>query len=124
MDEEVNRRGSYRISMGILGLAVVDGFEGKMHVVVKDISATGFSFIAPKEDMTKEGADVRLTFVEEKSDLRFDLSGRLVRKVDLNNGQIQYGCKLYVSNTVIDNYIAKRQREQAAHLQNKLIEKK
>lgn len=120
---EVNRRGSYRLYMGISGLATIDGVDGKMRVVVKDISATGFSFIAPKENMTKEGADVRLAFEEEKSDLRFDLSGRLVRKVELDNGQIQYGCKLYVSNKVIDNYIAKRQREQAAHLQNKLIEK-
>lgn len=120
---EVNRRGSYRLYVGISGIATVDGFEGKMHVGVKDISATGFSFVAPKENLTKEGADVRLTFEVVKEDLRFDLSGRLVRKVDMDNGQIQYGCRMYVANKAVDNYIAKRQREQAAHLQNKLIEK-
>lgn len=120
---EINRRGSYRVSVGLSGFALVDGLEKKILVVVKDVSATGFSFISDTEELTSIGADVQLVFEDAIEGEKFVLTGRLVRKHDLGNGRVQYGCKMYVPNKTMDGYIAKRQREQAAHLQKKLIQR-
>ncbi len=120
---EVNRRGCFRIFVGEEGLAQVGEHTGIMKVTVKDISATGFSFLGDRELETPLGGGVRLTFEDNIRDIRFDLSGRLVRKVKGEDEKTLYGCKLYVSNRLVDSYIARRQREQAQHLQRQLTER-
>lgn len=120
---EVNRRECFRIFIGEKGLAQVGEHTGIMKVTVKDISATGFSFLGDRESETPLGEDVRLTFQDSIRDIRFDLSGRLVRKVADEDEKTLYGCKLYISNKIVDSYIARRQREQAQHLQSQLIER-
>lgn len=72
---------------------------------------------------TPLGGEVRLTFEDGIRDIRFDLSGRLVCKVKEEDEKILYGCKLYISNKAVDSYIARRQREQAQHLQKQLAER-
>lgn len=119
---EVNRRGCFRIFVGEEGLAQVGEHTGIMKVTVKDISATGFSFLGERESETPLGGGVRLTFEDSIRDIRFDLSGRLVRKVKGDDEKTLYGCKLSISNKVVDSYIARRQREQAQHLQSQLTE--
>lgn len=120
---EVNRRGCFRIFVGEEGLAQVGEHTGIMKVTMKDISATGFSFLGERESETPLGENVRLTFEDSERDIRFDLSGRLVRKVKGEDEKTLYGCKLYVSNKIVDSYIARRQREQAQHLQSQLMER-
>lgn len=117
---EVNRRGCFRIFVGEEGLAQVGEHTGIMKVTVKDMSATGFSFLGERELETPLGGEVRLTFEDDIRDIRFDLSGRLVRKAKDEDEKTLYGCKLHISNKVVDSYIARRQREQAQHLQKHL----
>lgn len=120
---EVNRRGSFRVFVGEEGLAQVGKHTGVMKVTIKDISATGFSFVGERESETPLGEGVRLTFEDSIRNVHFDLSGRLVRKEKDDNEKTLYGCNLYSSNKIVDSYIARRQREQAQHLQKQLVER-
>lgn len=113
---EVNRRECLRIFVGEEGFAQVGEHTGIMKVLVKDISATGFAFLGERESQTSLGERVRVTFEDGMRNIRFELSGRLIRKVT-EEERILYGCELYTSDKVVDTYIARRQREQAQHLQ-------
>lgn len=120
---EVNRRECFRIFVGEDGQAQVGEHTGIMKVNVKDISATGFSFVGKRESETPLGEHVRLTFDDIIRKVHFDLTGKLVRKEKDEDEKTIYGCELYAANKTVDSYIAQRQREQAQHLQKQLVER-
>lgn len=119
---EVNRRGCLRMFIGENGVAQL-GKYGSVGVAVKDVSATGFSFTGRQGDGVQVGEKIRLTFEDRTRHNRFELSGKLVRKVELEEDYILYGCQLEAENKMLEEYIAQRQREQARHVQQQLIER-
>ena len=61
---------------------------------------------------TQTGDPVRLVFNDTKKELRFNLQGRIVRMVELDETKVLYGCRLIIKNTSLSKYIADKQREQ------------
>lgn len=120
---EVNRRGCVRIFVGDPGEAQIGAHTGVMQVTIKDISSTGFSFLGERMSDTELGESVHVTFEEKVHSERFSLYGKLVRKVELDETRILYGCKMLALNKAVDAYIAQRQREQAQHLQSQLAKR-
>lgn len=118
---EVNRRGCVRIFLGDKGQAQVGAHHGILKVTVKDISASGFSFVGESVQDVAIGEVVHLTFEEGIRLEKFDLYGNLMRKVELEEKSALYGCKLAKHYKEVDAYIAKRQRDQAQHVQNQLV---
>lgn len=120
---EVNRRGCIRIFLGDKGVAQVGEHRGVLNVTVKDLSCTGFSFIGESIPDAPTGALVHLTFEEGIRLEKFSLYGNVMRKVEMEEKRALYGCKLTKQCKEVDAYIAKRQRDQAQHLQNQLIKR-
>ena len=120
---EVNRRGCLRIFVGETGIAHMSGPMGSVQVTVKDVSATGFSYIASKGKEATIGESVRLSFEDHIHYNKFELYGTLVRVVELDENRLQFGCALTKPDNTLEEYIALRQREQARHMQQQLIER-
>ena len=83
-----------------------------INVLVKDISEGGFSFVYNEKLSTQAGDPVRLVFNDTKKELRFNLQGRIVRMVELDETKVLYGCRLIIKNASLSKYIADKQREQ------------
>ena len=108
----VNRRNTYRLYVGADGIAQVGANHKGINVLVKDISEGGFSFVYNEKLSTQAGDPVRLVFNDNKKELRFNLQGRIVRIVELDETKVLYGCRLIIKNTSLSKYIADKQREQ------------
>jgi len=107
-----NRRGAYRLSVGLKGRAKIGTKKNMIPVLVREISETGFSFIDYKE---KEEIH---TFIDDPVLLIFDdeethisVVGRIVRLIDDGEDKRIYACRVEVENHEIAKYIAKKQRE-------------
>lgn len=120
---EVNRRECLRVFVGEKGIAQVGSHRGTINATVKDVSATGFSFTGAQDIDPKTGDAVRLVFEDHVRHNRFELMGKLVRTVEMDEGRTLYGCRLDGAHKGIEEYIAQRQREQAQHLQKQLMER-
>lgn len=107
-----NRRGAYRLSVGLKGRAKIGIKKNTIPVLVREISETGFSFIDYK------GKEKIHTFVNDPVMLIFDdeethisVVGRIVRVIDEGEDRKIYACRVEVENHEIAKYIAKKQRE-------------
>ena len=120
---EVNRRGCLRIFVGEQGSAMLGESRRTLKVTVKDVSATGFSFLCEQGTAGKPGEDVSLSFEDHTHHIRFNSDGKLVRTVEEEDGRILFGCQLETEHKGVEEYIAQRQREQARHVQKQLIER-
>ena len=106
---EMNRRGAYRLFVGIGGVAQVGANRKALDVIVKDVSDSGFSFVAMEELDKVEGTPIRLVFAD--INMNFSLMGIVVRKVILDEKKILYGCQLSVPNSNLQRYINEKQRQ-------------
>ncbi len=107
-----NRRGAYRLSVGLKGKAKIGIKKNIIPVFVRDISETGFSFIDYKgkeEIYTFINDPVMLIFDDE--DTHISVVGRIVRIIDETEDKKIYACKIELENHEIAKYIAKKQRE-------------
>lgn len=123
MGIEVNRRGCVRIFVGENGIAHMSPPVGAIQVTVKDVSATGFSYTASIGKEAKMGETVKLVFEDHIHYNKFELYGTLVRIVEIDENRIQFGCALAKPDNKLEEYIALRQRSQARHIQQQLIER-
>lgn len=120
---EINRRGCLRIFVGESGSAMIGESRRNLKVTVKDVSASGFSFLCEQGVDAKTGEAVSLSFEDHIRHNRFNVEGKIVRKVEADEGRILYGCRMDAEHKAIEEYIAQRQREQAQHVQKQLIER-
>lgn len=104
---EMNRRGAFRLFLGLGGVAQLGVNRKAINVIVKDISETGFAFVG-NEDMEVSKTPVRLVFKDTEETI--SLMGIVVRKIVVSEKKIIYGCTLSSANTDIVHYINNKQR--------------
>lgn len=120
----VNRRNTFRLYVGKDGVAQVGPNRKGTKVLVKDVSEGGFAFVFHEKIEVSQGEPVRLVFDDCQMGLRFNLQGRLVRVVQLDESRFVYGCKLIIKNPALSKYIAEKQREMLARELKKRQERK
>lgn len=104
---EMNRRGAFRLFLGLGGVAQIGVNKKAINVIVKDISETGFAFVG-NEDMEVNKTPIRLVFKDTEETI--SLMGVVVRKIVVNEKKIIYGCSLNSANIDIVHYINDKQR--------------
>lgn len=109
---EVNRRGAFRLFVGISGVAQLGINKKAVDVIVKDVSETGFSFVSSEDMENVMNMPVRLVFSDFNQN--YSLMGIIVRKVVINEAKILYGCQLSINNTKLEHYISQKQRQMLA----------
>lgn len=118
---QMNRRETYRLFLGVEGIAQVGTNRKALSVLVKDISDNGFSFVHTEDMNGFLGEPVRIVF--DIDEMHFNLQGCLVRVEPLEGEKYIYGCKLIINNPNVSKYIAKKQREMLAVGRKKVQEK-
>lgn len=106
---EVNRRGAFRLFIGISGVAQLGTNRKAVDVIVKDVSENGFSFVGAEDMDDVINKPVRLVFTDFNQN--YSLMGIIVRKVVIGESKIVYGCKLGVRNANLEQYISQKQRQ-------------
>lgn len=107
-----NRRGAYRLSVGLKGKAKIGVKKNLIPILVRDISETGFSFIydrGKEEIYTFINDPVMLVFDDEETHI--SVVGRIVRIIEETEDRKVYACRIELENHEIAKYIAKKQRE-------------
>lgn len=109
-----NRRNDFRLFIGDSGVAQLGENHVALKVNIRDVSSSGFSIVSPRDVAgANEHCRVHLVFRDVKNDKQFSLFGRVVRKEELEDGTVMFGCQLDKYNASLSRYIAKRQREGA-----------
>ncbi len=106
---EMNRREAFRLFIGVKGVAQIGINRKALDVIVKDISETGFSFVTSENIDKVVNMPIRLVFADGGT--TYSLMGLVVRKVEIDETKILYGCKLSVQNAGIQHYINEKQRK-------------
>lgn len=103
---EVNRRGAFRLFIGISGVAQLGTNRKAVDVIVKDVSESGFSFVGTEDMDNVINMPVRLVFADFNQN--YSLMGIIVRKVVIGENKIVYGCRLGVRNANLEQYISQK----------------
>lgn len=108
----LNRRGAYRVYIGErMSIAAFTSAGPKLHhVLVKDVSETGFAFLS--KESFDVGRTVRLNLrLGNIPEIR--LAGQIIRRQEPENGgnDIIYGCKLTERNKMLTNSLMRIQQE-------------
>ena len=106
---EINRRGAFRLFVGISGVAQLGINRKAVDVIVKDVSENGFSFVSSEDMENVINMPVRLVFIDFNKN--YSLMGIIVRKVIINETKVLYGCQLSVNNSQLEQYINQKQRQ-------------
>ena len=102
-----NRRGAYRLFLGEDAMLDIVDNPRSIPVILKDISSTGFAFVYPGDLSTNKFCKVSSTIDNKK----LVLSGVIVRKQIMDNGNTVYGCRLEKFSKELEKFIAQKQRE-------------
>lgn len=114
--KKVNRRSSFRLFIGAEGMLQIGNNSEEINVFVKDVSATGFSFVCDPSVELRRGSSVTVAFRDEGDEVRFKLNAGIVRKEEIKDGEsIVYGCRLKMESEYIQRYVVDRQRRQSSH---------
>ena len=113
--KELNRRGAYRLFVGIHGQLKMSLNGRAYDVMVKDISETGFSFVYDSEIAEIEAGTLNLIFSDEGQSIC--LVGKFVRMYEAQPNRIVYGCKMIAKMPSIAKYISEKQRTRIAEKQ-------
>lgn len=114
-----NRRESFRCSIGLATTVQCGMHRVPYDAVIRDISATGFSFILPNTAQVNPNNVVHMLvndYVEETAErFNFNLYGLIVRSFPLDAHRTVYGCRL--NNTVhgLDKYLMTKERIRMRH---------
>lgn len=111
---EVNRRGSYRLYVGVSGVVQLGNNQKAVEVTVKDISEGGFSFVCNEDLDNIDRGTVHLLFKD--GDRTISINGIIVRKIAVNKGRFLYGCLINLKTPLIAHYINLKQRERIAQM--------
>ena len=114
----LNRREAVRVWLGIEAIAQIGRNKQTYDVTVKDISATGVGFICESNVEVLNGIPVHLNFFDPVLETKFSLTGIVVRKVELENNNTLYGCKLNTESPLVRKYVNQKQIQQARSVAN------
>lgn len=103
-----NRRGAYRLFIGETAFVSMVDKQGNIQVILKDISTTGFGFVYHEELELNKFCRISCTIDNQK----IVLSGNIVRKQKVENGNIIYGCRLDRFSKELEKFINAKQREE------------
>lgn len=109
---ELNRRQAFRLTLEKNGVAQIGMNRKANDVVVRDLSETGYSFIMEDDMDHPANSSVRLVFSDR--DQHFTLTGIIVRREELSENKILYGCRQNVQDRLVSRYINEKQREKLA----------
>lgn len=116
----LNRRENYRVFVGKDAVVQRGLNRSVIDAILKDISLTGFAITADTVD--RDGKLIELnenqlihTVLQDRieetyKDYNFTLYGIIVRKQELENGKIVYGCKLNQKVPELEGYINTKAR--------------
>lgn len=113
--KEFNRRGAFRCYVGLRGSVQVGVGTTGLDTTIKDVSATGFSFVLPATAKAiKAGSIAHIVLAdylkETGENFKFPLTGIVVRSYKMENGNVVYGCKLNAKVIGLDRYILVKER--------------
>ncbi len=115
----VNRRSHYRLFMGVDATIQLNLDKQLFNVLLKDLSATGFSIVCPGDMSLNMGTTVTRAFIDAEEDLKFVLTENVVRKEAAENSQNNiYGCKLKNINPMVQKYVNDKQMKRSRHIKN------
>lgn len=116
--KKYNRRGAYRQYVGDEVFAKVGTGRPEVQVILKDISTTGFSFIYRDDPEGFENAMVYMLYSYHDDNVTFSLSlsGKIVRKQQLEDGRTLFGCALLKRNDLISRFVNYKQKEQLSRM--------
>lgn len=108
----INRRDSYRLFIGSPATVMFDLESKVIHVTVKDVSASGFSFVGGKDIMDSYFSTAKLVFAFAGYD--FSLSGTYVRKKIIDDNRVLFACRCSKKDEELERIIMQRQREKVS----------
>lgn len=113
--QQFNRRGAFRCFIGLPAVVQIGLEKHTQEATIKDISNTGFSILPYDSTVEYEiGTTIHLMLDdlvdENKEKYNFYLIGIVVRKHELENGNIVYGCRLNNKVPGLDSYIMLKER--------------
>lgn len=109
--KQINRRTAVRVWIGLDGIAQIGMNRTAYNVLVKDISVSGISFIFHKDMQVEPGTMTHITFHDSTARTHFSLGAIIVRKEELEDGRVLYGCRLNQESSAIAKYVNDKQRE-------------
>ena len=115
--KELNRRERYRLWLGCDGLLQMGLSTKSLRIIIKDISATGVSFLIENRQAVDEtlipkmSAIISLSFSDAETNTKFKLNASVVRIVEEEDGKMLFGCRLMQESAAIAKFVNTKQRE-------------
>jgi len=106
-----NRRGACRVWIGIVGTVLLGNSTHEHAVTIKDISATGISFVCDDMTEVEMGMPIVISFTDDKTKKSFMLGATVVRYADAEHRRIVYGCRFKDESSLVSRYVNEKQRE-------------
>lgn len=92
----------------------IDSTRANRSVVVKDISATGVSFVGMPDMNYLTMGPFHLTFEDKTSRLKVQLTGTAVRQEPVDETKVIVGCTVKQANLDLGTYVASKQKQEIA----------
>lgn len=112
--KNINRRNGYRCFIGTAVTIQVGVNHSTSQAILRNLSISGFSVVTGPDVQLSENQVIHTVYqdrIEEVSkNYSFQLYGLIVRKEELENGQILYGCRLNNAVLGLSNYLNLKQR--------------
>lgn len=115
--KELNRRERYRLWLGCDGILQIGLNSKSVRVIIKDISATGVSFIIEDKQavdgnmIPKMSTIIALSFSDSETNTKFKLNASVVRIEEHEDGRMFFGCRLMQESAAIAKFVNTKQRE-------------
>jgi hypothetical protein len=109
-----NRRGCFRVPIGIIAQMRLSG-NGARHVLVKDISLTGFAIADRKKELELSKGTLLSIYFEDAGSV-IDLTGKLVR-IEEREDMIIYGFETINLCKDLSAYLSMKQRRNRSKLE-------
>ena len=115
--KELNRRERYRLWLGCDGILQMGLSQKSLRVIIKDISATGVSFLIEDKQavdgsmIPKMSTIISLSFSDAETNTKFKLNASVVRIEENEDGRMLFGCRLMQESAAIAKFINTKQRE-------------
>ena len=115
----LNRRSCFRV--GIASQIKVAGIgDEPRNVMLKDLSANGFSITVPKDLEIEFHKKLLMEYVDHRNQKTFELGGRPIRRNEMN-GMAVYGGVLDRRSSELESYLTQKQMENRPNAKRKEI---
>lgn len=107
----LNRRKSYRVWLGVTGVAKFGNDRTTYDVIVKDISATGIAIIV-REALGEllPNSVVHINFFDEDTETTFNINALFLRREELDENRTLIACRLTTESKDINKFIRDKER--------------